>query len=64
MDLILPAAFGITNLASVRLAAPRQDAVESRAPARAVSRVALTVAKLVLAAAFILGLVSTIAAST
>lgn len=64
MDLILPAAFGITNLASVGLDPPGPVAAHATAPARAVSRVALGIAKLLLAAAFILGLASTIAAST
>jgi hypothetical protein len=64
MDLILPAAFGITSLASVRLDAAAADALNSTAPGKAASRLALSVAKLLLAAAFILGLASTIAAST
>jgi hypothetical protein len=64
MDLILPTAFGITNLASVRLEVPAANVANSTAPARAASRVVLTLAKLLLAAAFIIGLASTIAAST
>jgi hypothetical protein len=64
MLLIVPATFGTTPLASV----PQRDLL-SHEPSLPVSvqgasRLALTVAKLLLAMAFIVGLVSTIAAST
>jgi hypothetical protein len=64
MLLIVPATFGTTPLASV----PQRDLLSDEpslpVSVQGASRLALTVAKLLLAMAFIVGLVSTIAAST
>jgi hypothetical protein len=64
MLLIVPASFGTSPLASIPQRDVHSDELTLPVSVKGASRLALTAAKLLLAMAFIVGLVSTIAAST
>jgi hypothetical protein len=64
MLLIVPATFGTSPLASVPQRNLPSDEITLPVSVTGASRLALTAAKLLLAMAFIVGLVSTIAAGT